>query len=170
LAVAHDLAGATLAFDLDGCLVDTAPDLIGTLNTILAEHGHQGLPLASARSVIGHGARAMLSRGQTLADTIEEDRATDLVLRAGEVSFHHTLSFHRSGINRTAERRIGIGVSYIPTHVRHVGATRLVEGGADASALQCMYGWSLQMAEKYTKTATRRQSALKYAHLLHRAA
>jgi hypothetical protein len=69
--------------------------------------------------------RAMLSRGQTLADTIEEDRAIDLVLRAGEVSFHHTLSFHRSGINHTAERRIGIGVSYIPTRVKHVGATRL---------------------------------------------
>ncbi|HTC08581.1 MAG TPA: phytanoyl-CoA dioxygenase family protein [Acetobacteraceae bacterium] len=69
--------------------------------------------------------RAMLSRGQTLADSIEEDRAIDLVLRAGEVSFHHTLSFHRSGINHTDTRRIGIGVSYIPTHVRHVGATRL---------------------------------------------
>jgi non-heme Fe2+,alpha-ketoglutarate-dependent halogenase len=69
--------------------------------------------------------RAMLSRGQTLADTIEEDRAIDLVLRAGEVSFHHTLSFHRSGINHTETRRLGIGVSYIPTRVRHVGATRL---------------------------------------------
>ena len=69
--------------------------------------------------------RAMLSRGQTLADTVEEDRAINLVLRAGEVSFHHTLSFHRSGINQTDARRIGIGVSYIPTRVRHVGPTRL---------------------------------------------
>lgn len=69
--------------------------------------------------------RAMLSRGQTLADAIDESRAIDLVLRAGEVSFHHTLAFHRSGINRTDERRIGIGISYIPTRVRHVGATRL---------------------------------------------
>jgi phosphoglycolate phosphatase len=56
-------AGATIALDLDGCLVDTAPDLIGTLNTILAEHGHAGLPLASARTVVGHGARAMISLG-----------------------------------------------------------------------------------------------------------
>ena len=69
--------------------------------------------------------RAMLSRGQTLAGAIEEDRAIDLVLRAGEVSFHHTLSFHRSGVNHTDTRRIGIGVSYIPTRVKHVGATRL---------------------------------------------
>jgi phosphoglycolate phosphatase len=58
-----DLAGAVIAFDLDGTLVDTAPDLIGTLNFILAEHGHEGLPLDAARSLVGHGARAMLERG-----------------------------------------------------------------------------------------------------------
>jgi non-heme Fe2+,alpha-ketoglutarate-dependent halogenase len=69
--------------------------------------------------------KAMLSRGQTLADAVDEGGAVDLVLRAGEVSFHHTLAFHRSGINRTDARRIGIGISYIPTRVRHVGATRL---------------------------------------------
>jgi non-heme Fe2+,alpha-ketoglutarate-dependent halogenase len=69
--------------------------------------------------------KAMLSRGQTLADAIDESRAVELVLAAGEVSFHHTLAFHRSGINRTDKRRIGIGISYIPTRVRHVGTTRL---------------------------------------------
>jgi ectoine hydroxylase-related dioxygenase (phytanoyl-CoA dioxygenase family) len=69
--------------------------------------------------------KAMLSRGQTLADTIDESRAVDLVMSAGEISLHHTLTAHRSGINRGGERRIGIGVSYIPTRVRHVGATRL---------------------------------------------
>jgi ectoine hydroxylase-related dioxygenase (phytanoyl-CoA dioxygenase family) len=69
--------------------------------------------------------RTMLSRGQTLADAIDESRAVGLELAAGEVSFHHTLAFHRSGVNRTGDRRIGIGVSYIPTRVRHVGDTRL---------------------------------------------
>ena len=69
--------------------------------------------------------KAMLSRGQTLADAIDESRAVPLVLAAGEVSFHHTLAFHRSGVNRTGQRRIGIGISYIPTRVRHVGTTRL---------------------------------------------
>jgi phosphoglycolate phosphatase len=33
------LRGAVIAFDLDGTLVDTAPDLVGTLNVILAEEG-----------------------------------------------------------------------------------------------------------------------------------
>jgi ectoine hydroxylase-related dioxygenase (phytanoyl-CoA dioxygenase family) len=69
--------------------------------------------------------KAMLSRGQTLAGQVDEQQAVDLVLAAGDVSFHHTLAFHRSGINRTDERRIGIGFSYIPTRVRHVGTTRL---------------------------------------------
>src|SRR5271170_2271748 len=67
----------------------------------------------------------MLSRGQTLAEPIDETCAVPLELTAGEVSFHHTLAYHRSGTNRTSERRIGIGVSYIPTRVRHVGTTRL---------------------------------------------
>ncbi len=69
--------------------------------------------------------KAMLSRGQTLAEPIDETCAVRLELTAGEVSFHHTLAYHRSGTNRTSERRIGIGVSYIPTRVRHVGTTRL---------------------------------------------
>ena len=57
------LAGAVIALDLDGTLVDTAPDLIGVLNQILGEHGRHALPLEAARVVVGHGARAMLERG-----------------------------------------------------------------------------------------------------------
>jgi ectoine hydroxylase-related dioxygenase (phytanoyl-CoA dioxygenase family) len=69
--------------------------------------------------------RLMLSRGQTMVEPIDDSRAVDLVLRPGEVTLHHTLAFHRSGPNRSAERRIGFGISYIPTRVRHVGPTRL---------------------------------------------
>jgi len=101
LAVAHDLAGATLAFDLDGCLVDTAPDLIGTLNTILAEHGHQGLPLASARSVIGHGARAMLSRGfEAVGETLDPAKMTAL--------FEHFLVLYVARIDRESRPYPGV--------------------------------------------------------------
>jgi phosphoglycolate phosphatase len=57
------LAGATLVFDLDGTLVDSAPDLVGTLNVILAQEGIAPLPLAEARDFIGHGARRLMERG-----------------------------------------------------------------------------------------------------------
>jgi phosphoglycolate phosphatase len=52
-----------IVFDLDGTLVDTAPDLIASLNVILARDGLAPLPLASARNMIGGGARKMLERG-----------------------------------------------------------------------------------------------------------
>ena len=57
------LQGAVIAFDLDGTLVDTAPDLIGTLNALLADEGLPPLPLAEARPFIGHGARPLIQRG-----------------------------------------------------------------------------------------------------------
>lgn len=57
------LAGAVIAFDLDGTLVDTAPDLIGTLNTLLDQEGLPAFPLADARPFIGRGARWMIERG-----------------------------------------------------------------------------------------------------------
>jgi len=52
-----------LVFDLDGTLVDTAPDLLGTLNTVLTEAGHAPVPFEVAREMIGRGARVMLARG-----------------------------------------------------------------------------------------------------------
>ena len=67
----------------------------------------------------------MLSRGQTIAKDIDETGAVSLIMQPGEVSFHHTLAIHRSRPNTTDEPRIGIGISYIPTRVRHVGETRL---------------------------------------------
>ena len=57
------LEGAAIAFDLDGTLVDTAPDLIGTLNVLLDEEGLPPLPLQDARPFIGHGARRLIERG-----------------------------------------------------------------------------------------------------------
>jgi phosphoglycolate phosphatase len=53
----------TVVFDLDGTLVDTAPDLIGALNFILAREGLAPVPLKSARTLIGAGVRRLLERG-----------------------------------------------------------------------------------------------------------
>ncbi|CAN7247679.1 phosphoglycolate phosphatase [Phenylobacterium sp. LjRoot225] len=73
------LRGATIAFDLDGTLVDTAPDLIGTLNVLLAQEGLPPFPLSEARPFIGRGAKWMLERGfQAAGATLEEARAPEL--------------------------------------------------------------------------------------------
>jgi phosphoglycolate phosphatase len=52
----------TIAFDLDGTLVDTAPDLIATLNLILGREGLPPVEYEAARRMIGGGARTMIER------------------------------------------------------------------------------------------------------------
>jgi phosphoglycolate phosphatase len=52
----------TIVFDLDGTLIDTAPDLIDTLTFIMLQEGLPALPFAAARHLIGGGARAMIER------------------------------------------------------------------------------------------------------------
>ena len=52
-----------LIFDLDGTLIDTAPDLVDTLNVILAREGLPPVPFAVARNMIGGGARLLIERG-----------------------------------------------------------------------------------------------------------
>jgi phosphoglycolate phosphatase len=56
----------TVVFDLDGTLVDTAPDLINALNFVLDREGLPPVPLHSARTMIGAGARALIERGLEL--------------------------------------------------------------------------------------------------------
>ncbi|HMM93075.1 HAD family hydrolase [Bradyrhizobium sp.] len=53
----------TIVFDLDGTLVDTAPDLIAALNYVLDREGLPPVPFESARSMIGAGARKLIERG-----------------------------------------------------------------------------------------------------------
>ncbi len=57
---------ALVVFDLDGTLIDTAPDLVGALNAILQREGIPAVPAPSARKMIGAGARALLERGLEL--------------------------------------------------------------------------------------------------------
>lgn len=53
----------TIVFDLDGTLIDTAPDLVDTLNVVFAREGLPPVPYEIARNAIGSGARTMIARG-----------------------------------------------------------------------------------------------------------
>jgi phosphoglycolate phosphatase len=61
------MIAATVVFDLDGTLVDTAPDLIATLNVIFAAEGLPPIAHAAARTMVGGGARALIERGLAVA-------------------------------------------------------------------------------------------------------
>jgi phosphoglycolate phosphatase len=65
--IERDLEGWTLAFDLDGTLVETHQDLVGTLNRMLVIEGLPTVPMEGARELIGGGARALLEHGFTRA-------------------------------------------------------------------------------------------------------
>jgi len=52
----------TIVFDLDGTLIDTAPDLIDTLNVILSRHNIAPVEFAEARTMIGAGVKPLLQR------------------------------------------------------------------------------------------------------------
>jgi phosphoglycolate phosphatase len=52
-----------VAFDLDGTLADTAPDLAAALNRTLAQLGRSTVPPNSVRHLVGHGARTLLRKG-----------------------------------------------------------------------------------------------------------
>src|ERR1700733_12090592 len=54
---------ATIIFDLDGTLVDTAPDLVETLNVVLGREGLPAVPYEEARLLVGAGARRMIECG-----------------------------------------------------------------------------------------------------------
>ena len=63
MSTERDLEGWTIAFDLDGTLVESAPDLVGTLNRMLVKEGLPTVPAEGARKLIGGGARALLAHG-----------------------------------------------------------------------------------------------------------
>ncbi|MFA7264584.1 MAG: phosphoglycolate phosphatase [Caulobacter sp.] len=80
------LAGWTIAFDLDGTLVDTAPDLIGALNVLLVEQAMAPAPMSAVRQLVGHGVRGLLQRAYQLAGlTITEKRIDALRPRFIEI-------------------------------------------------------------------------------------
>lgn len=78
-------------FDLDGTLVDTAPDLLATLNVLMAGIGHRPLELAEIRGAIGHGARAMIGNGAKITgEAISDEKIEQL--------FHQYLDHYSKNI------------------------------------------------------------------------
>lgn len=96
----------------------------------------EALPFDETPRQMRHRARVVENSvnraAQVIVDPVDDARATPMPLKAGAFSMHHGLSPHRSGPNRSGGRRIGLGLNFIPTHVRTTGgkqpAAMLVRG------------------------------------------
>jgi len=108
----RDLEGWTIAFDLDGTLVETHQDLVGTLNRMLVKHGLPEARMESAAALIGGGARALLQHGferagagwdEAQAPALFEDFIADYVEHIDD----HSRPF--DGVVGTLERLAGRG-------------------------------------------------------------
>ncbi len=88
------LDDTTVVFDLDGTLVDTAPDLAGAANGVLTEIGRPSLPVEALRPYVGQGARATLRHAlEVTGGGVDEATLNGLVDRflvvyTGRISAH----------------------------------------------------------------------------------
>ena len=92
--------------------------------------GSHRLPIVAHRDTFAEA--NMLSRGQEIAVEVDEAEAVDVVLAPGQMSLHHGRMFHASRPNRSADRRIGLAISYVSPDMRQVVGRRdfavLVQG------------------------------------------
>ena len=97
-----------------------ASSLAGCMEVISSEGAPRQMHHSAARL-----ANSINGAGQLIVEPLDERKAVAMELAAGELSLHHTLCPHRSAPNRAAHRRVGLGISYIPAHVRPVGSYRM---------------------------------------------
>jgi N-acetyl-D-muramate 6-phosphate phosphatase len=82
-------------FDLDGTLIDSAPDLAGAANDLRARHGLPALPYETLRPMVGAGARGMIGAafGKKPGDAGYEDLRAAFLSRYAERMLHATRVF-----------------------------------------------------------------------------
>jgi phosphoglycolate phosphatase len=64
-------------FDLDGTLVDSAPDLMLATNHVLSRLERRAINMDEVRSFVGHGARALIARGAAATGEAIDDKTLD---------------------------------------------------------------------------------------------
>ncbi len=77
------LTGLSVCFDLDGTVVDTAPDLVRVTSEVIAGRGHGPVNYRKARNAVGYGSRRMIT--DALRDV--EDPATEAEIDKMQAEF-----------------------------------------------------------------------------------
>jgi ectoine hydroxylase-related dioxygenase (phytanoyl-CoA dioxygenase family) len=98
----------------------------------------------------------MIKRGQGISDRFDKETGVSMPLKAGELSLHHTALVHCSPGNDNDDRRMGLGISFVPAHVRPLGPVKpsalLVRG-------QDRYGHFLPEPRRGTAMSAEAQAA-----------
>ena len=121
------MQGVTIAFDLDGTLVETAPDLLRATNHALAMEGLAPVSLADVRAHVSFGARAMIVEGLRLrgrqTTTAEIDHLFDGFIRyyAANIAVD---SHAFDGLEQALDRLAGRGATLVVCTNKQEGLSR----------------------------------------------
>ena len=113
-----------IVFDLDGTLADTAGDLMGALNAVLAQDDIAPLPVDQARTLLGAGGRALIERGYAVAGRsvtkprLEELFRIFLAYYEAHIADHSTLFPGVVAAMDTLERK-GFGLAVCTNKMEH---------------------------------------------------
>lgn len=106
------LLGLSVCFDLDGTLVDTAPDLVRTTNEVISTRGHGPVDYKLARSAVGYGSRRMITDALNAVSDVASDVEID-AMQADFLSRYANsideLSTPFSGVEETLRLLIALG-------------------------------------------------------------
>jgi phosphoglycolate phosphatase len=82
-----------IIFDLDGTLIDSAPDIAGALNLLLAEQGRAPLATSAIRAMIGDGSAELVRRAFVATGAaLPEDRLGKIVERYIDIYARHPVT------------------------------------------------------------------------------
>jgi phosphoglycolate phosphatase len=96
----------TIVYDLDGTLADTAEDLVATLNWLLLREGLAPMPVESAGSLVGAGARALIKRGFAASGKVLDPQAME-ALFADYLSYYSAHIMERSRLYPGVDKALG---------------------------------------------------------------
>ena len=84
----------TILFDLDGTLIDTAPDLIRAHNHVMKKFGYPTKTLGELKNAVGRGAKAMMAKAngqwKWFDEKIQNEMTNEFLSYYGENIFHES--------------------------------------------------------------------------------